>query len=395
MVGPRVAQLAEDQLEYLKVVVLLVAHDVDHLVEFLLAEAGQRGAQVLRHVDRRAVASQQQFLVEPVGSQIAPHRSVVATVEHAFGEALLDDRFAEQIGLRLVVYLIEADAHRLVGLVEALVDPAVHHFPKRVHLRVLGFPPAEHLLRLAHDRRLALGLLLAHAGGRELFHLGLVGLVESDVVIAYEVIALLARRGGRLAPAELLPCEHRLADVNTPVVHEVDLDDAVAGRFEYQRHGVAEQVVAHVPQMQRLVRVRRGVLDHDRATVGCTAAVAGRTEDFVQPFGPEAGRERNVQEAFDHVVAADFRYRADQSAADLLGRSLGTLAAELEQREDDEGHVALELLAGLLYLDRGAAGVAVKRLDAAGNVLLDELLDVHGCLTGICSVSGLLYSEQM
>ena len=183
--------------------------------------------------------------------------------------------------------------------------------------------------------------------------------------------------------------------MNTPVVHEVDLDDAVAGRFEYQRHGVAEQVVAHVPQMQRLVRVRRGVLDHDRATVGCTAAVAGRTEDFVQPFGPEAGRERNVQEAFDHVVAADFRYRADQSAADLLGRSLGTLAAELEQREDDEGHVALELLAGLLYLDRGAAGVAVKRLDAAGNVLLDELLDVHGCLTGICSVSGLLYSEQM
>ena len=130
--------------------------------------------------------------------------------------------------------------------------------------------------------------------------------------------------------------------------------------------------------MQRLVRVRRGVLDHDRATVGCTAAVAGRTEDFVQPFGPEAGRERNVQEAFDHVVAADFRYRADQSTADLLGRSLGTLAAELEQREDDEGHVALELLAGLLYLDRGAAGVAVKRLDAAGNVLLDELLDVHG-----------------
>lgn len=228
------------------------------------------------------------------------------------------------------------------------------------------------------------------------FHLGLVGLVESDVVIAYEVIALLARRGGRLAPAELLPCEHRLADVNTPVVHEVDLDDAVAGRFEYQRHGVAEQVVAHVPQMQWLVRVRRGVLDHDRATVGRTGGRSrGVAEDFVQPFGPEAGRERNVQEAFDHVVAADFRYRADQSAADLLGRSLGTLAAELEQREDDEGHVALELLAGLLYLDRGAAGVAVKRLDAAGNVLLDELLDVHGCLTGICSVSGLLYSEQM
>ena len=54
-----VSQLLEDQLEHLEMVVLFVAHYVDHFVQPVLLEAAERRAEILRHIDRCAVAAQQ------------------------------------------------------------------------------------------------------------------------------------------------------------------------------------------------------------------------------------------------------------------------------------------------------------------------------------------------
>ena len=62
----------------------------------------------------------------------------------------------------------------------------------------------------------------------EFVALCLVVLVESHVVVADEVVALLARRLRSLAVAPLLPCQHRLADMDTAVVHDVSLNNLVA-----------------------------------------------------------------------------------------------------------------------------------------------------------------------
>lgn len=54
-----VSQLLEDQLEHLEMVVLFVAHYVDHFVQPVLLEPAERRAEILRHIDRCAVAAQQ------------------------------------------------------------------------------------------------------------------------------------------------------------------------------------------------------------------------------------------------------------------------------------------------------------------------------------------------
>ncbi len=87
MVAPvGIAQFLEDELQHLKVVVLLVAHDINHVVELVILEPAVGRAEVLRHIDRGAVAAQEQFLVQPVGRKVDPDRIVVAAVEHTLAE---------------------------------------------------------------------------------------------------------------------------------------------------------------------------------------------------------------------------------------------------------------------------------------------------------------------
>jgi len=46
-----IAQLFQHQFQHLEMVVLLVAHDIDHVVELVILEAAEGRAQILRHVD--------------------------------------------------------------------------------------------------------------------------------------------------------------------------------------------------------------------------------------------------------------------------------------------------------------------------------------------------------
>ena len=228
-------------------VVLLVAHDVYHLINGVVIEAHLGGADVLRHVDRRAVRAEQQFLVEALVSEVCPHAAVLLAEEKSLFEAFLHLGLTFQISLRLVVYLVEANAERLVRLVETGVHPRVHLLPKGAHLGVALLPFHEHFVSFLDERSLFLGLLLGllvghavgYVFGLQLLNLFTVVLVKGHVVVAYQVVALLSARLGRLAVAVFQPGQHRLADVYASVVHYVGLHHAVAVGLHYLREAPA------------------------------------------------------------------------------------------------------------------------------------------------------------
>ena len=87
-------------------------------------------------------------------------------------------------------------------------------------------------------------------------------LVKGYVIIADKVVAFLARTLGRLAVAILQPSQHRLADVYAAIVHDVRLYDPIAVCFQNLCERPAEQVVAHVAEVERFVRVGRRKFDH-------------------------------------------------------------------------------------------------------------------------------------
>ena len=58
------AQLIQQDGQNLEVIVLLVADDIDHLVDRVIVEAQFGGTDILGHIDRRAIRAEQQLLVQ-------------------------------------------------------------------------------------------------------------------------------------------------------------------------------------------------------------------------------------------------------------------------------------------------------------------------------------------
>ena len=189
-------------------IVLLIAHDIDELVQPVLLEALFGGTEVLGHIYGSAVAPQEKFPVESVGSKVTPHRTVSLFLEDAHVKAFLDESLAEKIGLRLIICPVKRDSEVPVSLVEALVDPSVHLLPEVHNLLVPVLPPVEHLLGLLEGRGVFLGFLLRHAGGYKLIHLSLVHVIEGHIIVADEMVTLLAGRLRSLSVSFLKPGEH-------------------------------------------------------------------------------------------------------------------------------------------------------------------------------------------
>ena len=228
LAGPVKAELAENQLEHLEVVVLLIAHHIDVGIEAVLREAALCRSEVLGNINRSAVAAKHELAVESVGSEVAPYRTVRVGGEDAHIQALLHEFLAEKVGVVLIVHLVEADAKAAVGLVEPFKYPAVHHFPKGADLGVALLPFDEHIVGFLHTRGGLFGLILAQALLHELRGLLLEHIAESNIAVAYQMVPLLAGglRGG--AVEELLPRKHRLAYMDAAVVDQGGLDDLVA-----------------------------------------------------------------------------------------------------------------------------------------------------------------------
>ena len=243
-------------------VVLLVAHHVDHLVDGIILEAHLGSTDILCHIDAGAITAQQQLLVQSLLGEVCPDRAVVMTLEESFGESFLDLGLTLQVGLALIIDLIEGDTEFLVGLIEAGIHPVVHLLPQGAHLRVVLLPLHEHLVGFLDERCLLLGFLLVHALGHEFLHLLTIVLVEGHIVVADEVVTFLTTGLWCLAIAVFQPCQHRLADMDTTVVHDVGLHHLVTIGFHDLRQRPSEEVVTHMSEVQGLIGVGRRVLDH-------------------------------------------------------------------------------------------------------------------------------------
>ncbi len=180
-------------------IVLLVAYDIDHLVNGIVAVTQFGGADVLGHVDRSAVTAEKQFVVESFTGKVGPYRAVFLAVHFTCFEAFENFLLAFEVCFALIIDFVEVDTHALVGLIESGVDPGVHHFPKRTDFRIFVFPFYEHFAGFFHERRCCFGFFFAHAFLFKFLELGFVVLVKEYIEVAYKMVAFLAGgfRSGR------------------------------------------------------------------------------------------------------------------------------------------------------------------------------------------------------
>ena len=226
-------------------VVLFVTYDVDHLVDREVLETQLCRTNVLRHIDARAVSAEQQLLIKSVLCQVSPYRAVLLTEEESLAEALFYGLLTYQISVAFVIDLVEANSECFISLVKTFVHPFVHLAPQSTYLRVVGLPLHEHRVCLLHKGAFLFSFSLSiffihtfgHKLGLQLLHLSAVVLIEGYVIVANQVVALLAAAFRSLAVAVLEPCQHRLTDVDTTIVDNVRLHDAVAVSLYYASQG--------------------------------------------------------------------------------------------------------------------------------------------------------------
>ncbi len=179
------------------------------------------------------------------------------------------------------------------------------------------------------------------------------------------------------------------------VVDQIDLYDVMAVGLQYARNGVSQQVVAYMAQMQGLVGIGRRIFDHYRAACRRSLTEALRRDDAVETLRPERGSERQIQKALDDVVCSDLGIVGHHLLAYLSSRSLGRLAADAQKRKDDQRIVALELLAGLLYLQLYVLTSAVQLLDGTRHGTRDETLDIDHHSNVLFQVANLRFIRQI
>ena len=75
------AQFIQQDGEHLEVVVLLIAHHIDHLVDGVVVETQLRRTNILGHIDRGTILTEQQLLVQTIFRQVSPYRTILPTVE--------------------------------------------------------------------------------------------------------------------------------------------------------------------------------------------------------------------------------------------------------------------------------------------------------------------------
>ena len=225
------------------------------------------------------------------------------------------------------------------------------------------------------ERSLLFSLLLVHTLLlHELLHFLAIVLIEGNIVISNEVVALLARRFGCFAIAPLQPSQHGLADVDASVVHDICLNHLVSIGRHHLRQSPSEQIVADVTEVEGFVGVGRRVLyHHERAVVcdGQEAELGVRLYPLEQLY-PLTRTDAEVEEALYGIECADDLWHLLlQTFANLLRRSVWSLVTHLGKGEHNEGYLSLELGPRLLQLHH-----------LIGHLLTVKLF--HNGLHGLC-----------
>ena len=121
-------------------------------------------------------------------------------------------------------------------------------------------------------------------------------LIKSNIEVSYEVIALLTGTLGRNAIAPLLPCKHRFADVNTPIIYDIGLHHSLAVGCKDAGKAIPQQIVADMPQVQRLIGIGGRVLYHYKRRLLCNGGMPPCTVAInrTQKLKPKSRREAQV-----------------------------------------------------------------------------------------------------
>ena len=69
------------------------------------------------------------------------------------------------------------------------------------------------------------------------------------------MVAFFTRRLGCFTIAILLPCQHRLADMDTTVVDDIGFDYLISVRHDDIGQCITQQVIAHMAQMKRFIGI--------------------------------------------------------------------------------------------------------------------------------------------
>ncbi len=119
------------------------------------------------------------------------------------------------------------------------------------------------------------------------------------------MVAFFAGTLGRLAVAEFQPRQHGFADVNAAVIDDIRLHHFPSVRLLNLSDGVTEEVIPHMPEVQRFVGVRRGVLDHHKLMAIRLASVIRVGVYRFELFYPETVCYTKVQKTLHGVVFGD------------------------------------------------------------------------------------------
>ena len=168
--------------------------------------------------------------------------------------------------------------------------------------------------------------------------------------------------------------------MDATVVDDIGLHHLVAVGLHDFGQAEAQQVVAHVSQVQRLVGVGRGVLDHHQLAVvgGGSKAIIGRLGDMLEHAGPVGGLDGDIQEALNDVELLHDVAVGQHVLANLLRRHVGRLVRRLQEGEYHNRLVALKFLLGRLGNDLfGGKFHAIQLLDRCSGGLSQNSINRH------------------
>ena len=184
-------------------------------------------------------------------------------------------------------------------------------------------------------------------GGILLLHLGVL-----HIAVAYKMVALLAGRFGSGAVEALLPCIHALADMYSAVVDEGRLYHLVAGGLEDLGNRCSEEVVPHMAEVEGLVGIGRGELDHDGLACRRQRPEFRIRCNALERLEPVLSAKADIEETLHHIVRRNLRAICLEVLSDCHAGCFGCLMRSLKQGEHHQGVIPFEVLARRSNLER-------------------------------------------
>ncbi|MBV6465660.1 MAG: hypothetical protein PGMFKBFP_00941 [Anaerolineales bacterium] len=320
----RKAPQSQDRERLLQMQRLAHVHHINGTVHVILLEFHFRQRDVLRQVKRGPVRAQDdvravlflfetEFLVNLHDDRAALRTFVVGD---ASGDQLLHDGFGRSVYFALEEPHVYFHVQHAQDLAQFLQTPLARHAPEFAHVRIARVVLAIHLA--------ALGLiLLAERGlfGRFVF-LFLQPRRGLDVNFQQPLSALVHARGFLPFIKPVVSPHHR-DDAQAQVAGIRGADRLEARELRQPRQRLAQDGVAIMSNVERVMRVRLGVLDHDPLPPGrAPPKVRAGGEDGIHHPPRVIGRlEIDVKVALHRVHAADSLH-ASHLTSNLLGQLL-------------------------------------------------------------------------